>query len=72
MLNIFEFSHVKKISIGLCKYVFMNFSNHVSWPRHSKGKLVPVSFSCFLELMRKNKFELKKYNSYNRYSLSAL
>ena len=52
MLNIFEFSHVKKISIGLCKYISMNFSNHVSWPRHSKGKLVPASFSYFLELMR--------------------
>ena len=38
--------------------------------RDNKSKLRPASFSYFSKLLReKNKFELKKCHSYNRYNL---
>ena len=38
----------------------------------NKWKLVPASFSDFLELLlKKNQFQLKKSDRYNRYNISA-
>ena len=45
-----------RILIGLCKEVFMNHPI-MFLERDNKGKLVPASFSYFLELLwEKNKF----------------
>ena len=59
MLNIFEFFHVKEIVESWLVYVNKFFMNHpiMFFDRDNKTKLVPVSFSYFLELLLvKNKF----------------
>ena len=61
-----------RMLIGLWKEVFMNHPIKFL-DGDKKTKLVPASFSDFLELLwEKNKFYLKRSDIYSRYNLSTL
>ena len=64
----FFFPHVKETVES-----WLVFVNKLFLGQDNKTKLVPASFSYFLELLcEKNKFWLKKCDSYNCYNLSVL
>ena len=60
---IFQRERNCRISIGLCKEVFINHPIRFL-DQDNQGKLVSTSFSYFLELLwKKNKFLLKNVSS---------